>query len=98
MNNFKDFICHGCLKKYKYEGNFKELVDKKCPHCNHVVWTQEEQNLIEKLETIKDDESATSTIANLQPIERRLLQFWLFAANVTHQLPVLERDFVKDLI
>ncbi len=97
MNNFKDFVCCGCLKKYKYEGNFKELVAKRCPHCSYVVWTQEEQDLIEKLDRAKDPMAAALMIATLPPIERRLLQFWQFVAVATQKIEALDVDFVKDL-
>lgn len=96
MNNFKDFVCCGCLKKYKYQGNFKELVGKRCPHCSYVVWTQEEQDLIEKLERVTPT-TAAATIATLVPIERRLLQFWTFIATATQNIESLDVDFVKDL-
>jgi hypothetical protein len=97
MKNFSDFICHGCLKKYKYEGNFKELVGKRCPHCDSIVWTQEEQHLIEKLDDITNPLQAELTIAMLPPLERRLFQFWTFVALATQNLPTLDEDFVKDL-
>jgi hypothetical protein len=75
MNNFKDFVCHGCLKKYVYSGDYKELVGRKCKCCGFVVWTKEEQNLIEKLERCKDELSTALAIATLSPLERRLFQY-----------------------
>lgn len=98
MNNFKDFICHGCLKKYKYKGDFKELVNKQCPHCMYVVWTQEEHVLLEKLERAEDPITASLTIASLSPLEKRLFQYWVFVATATTNIETSDEDFVKDLI
>lgn len=64
----------------------------------YVIWTQEEQDLIEKLERTEDPITAALTIASLSPIETRLFQYWVFVATATESIETSDEDFIKDLI
>lgn len=97
MENLKNFLCHGCMKKYKYSGDFKELIGKKCKQCGFIVWTAEEQILADKVENIKSPLQLAQIIGSLSPLERRLFQYWHVAIQAAGDTPTLNDNFMDTL-
>ena len=97
MDNLQNFLCHGCMKKYRYTGDFKELIGKTCKHCGYIVWTAEEQILADKVGNIKSPLQLVQTIASLTPLERRLFQYWNVAIQAAGDVVTLDENFTDTL-
>ncbi len=97
MENLQNFLCHGCMKKYKYTGDFRELIGKKCKHCGFVVWTEEEQILADKVGNIKSPMQLLQVMSSMTLLERRLFQYWNVAIKAAGNVETINENLMDTL-